>query len=136
MSDLTPDFKNMTTDEIRSGISTLNTVIHDLKRMAQTEHKHFAVTWGASTLLVAGTTIIFPPAALLALTASNIINVDPMVRMTLARQALKEAEDLRHKFKIVWRARPGRAFRDVAARTARETERKKQNRKFKFPGFG
>jgi hypothetical protein len=37
---------------------------------------------------------------------------------------IQEAIELRKRFKIVWRARPGRAFHDVVARKRREHERK------------
>jgi hypothetical protein len=43
--------------------------------------------------------------------------------------------ELRKRYKIVWRARPGRAFHDVAARKKREKERRRNAPDYFFP-FG
>lgn len=131
-----PDFKNMTIRQMREDMTALNHLIKELKAIEKDNTKKFALTWGAGTLATAAVTAFFPPAAFLVLTTSTMMNVDPMARTMMARDMLRKAEDLRERYKIVWRARPGRAFHDVAARNKREVERKKQNRKFKFPGFG
>ncbi len=41
---------------------------------------------------------------------------------------IEQAEQLRKKYKIVWRARPGRAFHDVAARKKKQKEMKRYTR--------
>ncbi len=131
-----PDFKNMTIRQMREDMTALNHLIKELKAIEKDNTKKFALTWGAGTLATAAVTLIFPPAAFMVLSTSTMLNVDPLARSMMARQMLHKAEDLRERYKIVWRARPGRAFHDVAARNKREAERKKQNRKFRFPGFG
>ncbi|MEZ0223949.1 MAG: hypothetical protein ACAH83_05305 [Alphaproteobacteria bacterium] len=50
--------------------------------------------------------------------------------------AMHDLETLRARFKMVWRARPGRAFHDVAARKKREAKRRRDSGlDFGFP-FG
>lgn len=134
--DPVPDFKNMNTDELREGLSALNGLIKDLRIAQARENKRFVVTYSAGTLATAVTTMVFPPAALIMLTSTTMMNVDPMAKALLLRQVLRDAEEMRRRYKTVWRARPGRSQFNLAARKAREAERKKQNRKFKFPGFG
>jgi hypothetical protein len=45
---------------------------------------------------------------------------------------IEQAEELRRKYKIVWRARPGRAFHDVAARKKKQKEMKRYTRGPRF----
>ena len=133
--DPVPDFKNMTPEELRENLSALNGLIKDLRIAQARENKRFIRTYSAGTLATAVTSIVFPPAAIIILTSSTMMNVDPMAKALLLRQVLHDAEEMRDKFKTVWRARPGRKQFNLAARRAREVERKKQNRWFKFPGF-
>jgi len=130
-----PDFKNMTPQELREGLSALNGLIKELKIAQSREDKRVAVTYSTGMLATAITTIVFPPAAVIMLATSSAMNVDPMAKALLLRQVLRDAEDMRKRYKIVYRARPGRKQFNLAARRVREIERKKQNRKFKFPGF-
>jgi hypothetical protein len=131
-----PDFRDMTEKDLRSGISELNQLIKELKRIHKDESRRVTVATGASVLSAVLLTAVFPPGGILIATTSAVVNIDPTLRTILARQALDNAEELRAKFKTVYRARPGRAFHDVAARAAREKQRRKAGRKFHFPGFG
>ena len=130
-----PDFKNMTRDEMRADLSALNGLIKQLKIAQSREDKRVAVTYGTGVLATAITTMVFPPAAIIMLATSSAMNVDPMAKALLLRQVLRDAEEMRKRYKIVYRARPGRKQFNIAARRQREIERKKQNRKFHFPGF-
>ena len=49
---------------------------------------------------------------------------------------LSDLKALRKRYKIVWRARPGRVFHDVAARRQREKERRFVNGGYYIPPFG
>ena len=131
-----PDFKNMTIKQMSEDMTALNHLIKELKAIKEDNTKKFALTWGVGTLATAAVTLVFPPAAFMVLSTSTMMNIDPMARTMMARDMLHKAEELRERYKIVWRARPGRAFHDVAARNKREAARKKRSRKFKFPGFG
>lgn len=131
-----PDFRKMTIDDLREGISTLNKIIAKLKDFRNTQSKRLWISWGAGTAATAAIAIAFPPAALLVAATSTILSIEPAAGTAVGSQVLGKAEELRHKFKTVYRARPGRAFHDVAARREREKARKKANHKFKFPGFG
>jgi hypothetical protein len=134
--DPTPDFRKMTIEDLREGISELNKIIKKLKEFQKVQSKRLWVSWGAGTAATAAISIIFPPAALMVMATSTILSVEPAAGAALSGNMLAKAEELRGKFKTVYRARPGRAFHDVAARREKEKARKKTNRKFKFPGFG
>jgi len=71
----TPDFRKMTEQELREGISALNKTIKPLRELEKKQEKEFWTVWGAGTLTVAGVSVIFPPAALIALSASTIFTV-------------------------------------------------------------
>ena len=131
-----PDFRKMTIEDLREGISTLNHIIKKLKDFQKTQSKRLWISWGAGTAATAAIAIAFPPAVLLVAATSTILSVEPAAGAALGSQMLGKAEELRHKFKTVYRARPVRAFHDVAARREKEKARKKSHRKFKFPGFG
>lgn len=131
-----PDFRKMTIEDLREGISTLNHIIRKLKDFRNTQSKRLWISWGAGTAATAAIAIAFPPAALLVAATSTILSAEPAAGTEIGSQVLGKAEELRHKFKTVYRARPGRAFHDVAARREREKARKKAQHKFKFPGFG
>ena len=50
--------------------------------------------------------------------------------------AIEELKELRKRYKIVWRARPGRVFHDIAARKQREQDRRFINGGYFIPPFG
>jgi hypothetical protein len=134
--DPTPDFRKMTIEDLREGISTLNKIIKELKEFQKTQSRRLWVSWGAGTAATGAIAVIFPPAALMVAVTSTILSADPAAGAAMSSNMLAKAEELRHKFKTVYRARPGRAFHDVAARREKEKARKKAQHKFKFPGFG
>ncbi|TAL39497.1 MAG: hypothetical protein EPN97_02225 [Alphaproteobacteria bacterium] len=131
-----PDFRKMTIADLREGISELNKIIKKLKEFQKTQSKRLWVSWGAGTAATAAISVIFPPAALLVAATSTMLTIEPAAGAAMSNNFLAKAEELRHKFKTVYRARPGRAFHDVAARREKEKTRRKAGRKFKFPGFG
>jgi hypothetical protein len=131
---MNPDFRNMTADDLREGITTLNRIIRELKDFQEKQHKRLAVSWGAGTAATAAIAIIFPPAALMVAATTTMLAIDPAASATVGKMALKNAEALRHKFKTVYRARPGQAFHDVSARRKREAARKKAQRRHWFSG--
>jgi hypothetical protein len=135
-ADLTPDFRDMTIDDLREGISTLNKIIKRIKEFQQQQNKKFAISWGAGTIASAAIALAFPPAAMMVVATTAMLSLDPAAGAAVSQKMLNDAESLRHKFKTVYRARPGRAFHDVFARREKEKARKKANRKFKFPGIG
>jgi hypothetical protein len=132
----TPDFRHMTEEELRAGIAALNKTIKPLRKLEKKEEGEFWAVWSAGTLTVAGLTVVFPPAALIAISASTVLTLDKSIKASTVRRMRQDAETLRDKFKTVYRARPGRKQFNIDARRTREAERKKQKRRFKFPGFG
>lgn len=134
MTQRTPDFRKMTEDDLRNGISELNKVIKPLRALEKKRDKVFWGTWGASTLTVAGISVVFPPVALLAFSTGMLVTMDKTVRASEIWEMRDQAESLRAKFKAVYRARPGRKQFDIDARRTREAERKKQKKWFRFGG--
>lgn len=126
----------MTTQDLREGISELNKIIKKLKEFQKVQSKRLWISWGAGTAATAAIAMIFPPAALMVMATSTILSAEPAAGAAICGNVLAQAEEMRRKFKTVYRARPGRAFHDVAARREKEKARKKTNHKFKFPGFG
>lgn len=136
LAELNPDFRQMTIDDLREGITALNKIIKELKDFQQKQNKRFNVSLGLGTAATAAVALAFPPAALMVAATSLMVSIDPAAGATVGQMALNNAQELRQKFKTVYRARPGRSFHDVAARRKKEAERKKAKRKFRFPGFG
>src|SRR3954464_1882733 len=117
---MTPDFRQMTVEDLREGITALNKIIKELKDFQQKQNKRFNVSMGLGTAATAAVALAFPPAALLVGATALMVSIDPAAGATVGQMALKNAETLRQKFKTVYRARPGRSFHDVAARRKKE----------------
>ncbi|MDP2207004.1 MAG: hypothetical protein Q8K65_11940 [Alphaproteobacteria bacterium] len=143
MASRRPDFRNMTPDEIKKGISSLNRDIRALRAQVNRTTGKFFIGQAATVGVGVPATLIFPPLGLGIMAAGMIHGVEKSAESSVQRAQLAEAESLRKSFKAVWRARPGRPFRDVDARNKREAERRadkernkilnQYNRKF---GFG
>lgn len=143
MASRRPDFRNMTPDEIKQGISSLNRDIRSLREQVSRTTGKFFLGQAAAVGVGVPATMIFPPLGLGIMAVGMIHGVEKSAESSVQRARLAEAESLRKSFKAVWRARPGRPFRDVDARNKREAERRadkerekilrQYNRKF---GFG
>jgi hypothetical protein len=143
MASRRPDFRNMTPEEIKQNISSLNRDIRVLREQVNRTTGKFFLGQAAAVGVGVPATLIFPPLGLGIMAAGMIHGVEKSAENSVQRAQLAEAESLRKSFKAVWRARPGRPFRDVDARGKREAERradkerekiiKQYNRKF---GFG
>lgn len=125
----TPDFRKMTPQDLRDGTTALNKIIKAMRNYKHENDKRLIVggSAGAMGALVAG--LMFPPAALIVAAGATIINMPSIAGSSAGAAVLKDAVELRRKFKEVWRARPGRPFRDVAARIKRTEERRKLAKK-------
>ncbi len=135
MAKKTPDFRHMTPDDLREGIAVLNKTIKKLRAFQGQQNRRFVLTTGGGAVAAAIAAIIFPPAGAVVAMGTLLLNMDPATASAVSGLVLDDAIDLRAKFKEVYRARPGRAFHDVAGRIEKEKARKKKNRKFRFPGF-
>lgn len=132
MASRRPDFRNMTPDEIRKGISDLNREIRDLRKQANVATGKFFLGQAATVGVGVPATMIFPPLGLGIMAAGMIHGVEKSAENSALRIRLAEAERLRHSFKTVWRARPGRPFHDVDARNKREAERRADKQRQKI----
>jgi hypothetical protein len=122
-----PDFRHMTPAEIKDAISTLNPLIRDLKRFIDSGHSKYLAGWKE------GTAASQKMAKLLPMHASIVNRLAEMpvrgngegVRglVGLAYPIRDDAEELRKKYKTVWRARPGRRQFDLSKRIGRENIR-------------
>jgi len=143
MASRRPDFRNMTPDEIKQGISSLNRDIRALRQQMNKTTGKFFLGQAAAVGVGVPATMLFPPLGLGIMAAGLVHGAEKTAESSIQRARLAEAESLRKSFKTVWRARPGRPFHDVDARARREAERRadkerqkiinQYNRKF---GFG
>lgn len=129
-----PDFRQMTPDELRRGITTLNFLVRDLKRFQQSGQTGFLRDWREGTQAAADAATVLPSAALVTRLADMPGEMDKTGAYLLGRTLVAEAENLRRQYKDVWRGRPRTRFHDVAARRSRELARGKGKRP--GPKFG
>lgn len=120
-----PNFREMTAQELRQGLTTLNALVRDLKRFERTGQTAFLAEWREGTPGEKAAAAVFPSAALVTRLATLAIPIDPVGAKLFGRNLVAEAEKLQRSYKDVWRARPGLTFRDVAARAQREEQRRK-----------
>jgi hypothetical protein len=124
MASKTPDFKNMTPEQMRENISALNREIRELRKLSGQAMGGFFKGQAVTLGLGVPATLVFPPLGAGIMAAGMVHGSQKTVESMVIRDRLAEAETLRHKFKTVWRARPGRKFLDIDARCKRENERK------------
>lgn len=132
MTSKRPDFRNMTPDEIRQGISKLNREIRDLRQQMNRAAGKFYLGQAATVGVAVPAAMVFPPLGLGIMAAGMVHGLEKSAESAAARSRLAEAESLRHKFKTVWRARPGRPFHDIDARVKREADRRAENERRKI----
>ena len=123
-----PDFRQMSADDLKLGIMTLAELSRDLKRFRRTGEPRHLRLWAEGTPGAARAAIVFPSAGIMQGFASMRVKIDQGAARMLVDQLVSEAETLRARYKDVWRARPGRAFRDIAARVKREKQRPRWTR--------
>jgi hypothetical protein len=128
--DPAPDFREMTAQELRQGLTTLNALVRDLKRFQRTGKTAFLAAWKEGTPGEKAAAAVFPSAALVTRLASLGVPIDSTGAQLFARDLVAQAEKLQRSYKDIWRARPGHKFRDVAARAKREEQRRKSRRWF------
>jgi hypothetical protein len=123
-----PDFRHMSADDLRRGILTLAELSRDLKRFSRTGEPRHLRLWAEGTVGYENALLVFPSAAIVRGFASMPAKIGESAARMLVDQLVSEADNLRGRYKDVWRARPGRAFRDIAARVKREKQRPKWTR--------
>jgi hypothetical protein len=129
-----PDFRNMTLDEIRENISTLNKVIKNLKTARKKNDKEWLIGSGIGLATIAGVGALSGGLALIPFMASMGYSTGKAIKGMSVEDALFDTRDLRKKFKDVYRARPGRKQFNIAARKERERIRREKKGPF-YPGF-
>lgn len=131
-----PDFRKMSPDEIKENISALNKLIRDTKRAHAKNQKVFFALSGAGVAGTAAAVVFFPPALIFMAAFTGAAMGESGARAASTSQVLAYAEETRDRLKTLYRARPGRKQFNLAARRARETERRARNNKNKYPhGF-
>lgn len=132
MTQRRPDFKNMTPDDLRRGISELNRNIRDLRKQMNVTTGKFFLGQTAALGAAVPAAMVFPPLAAGILAAGMIHGAEKSAETSIQRARLSEAESLRQQFKTVWRARPGRPFHDIDARVRRENTRRAEKERKKI----
>lgn len=127
-----PDFKNMDPADIRRGISELNREISDLRKQMNKTAGKFLIGQATAVGIGVPATMIFPPLGLGIMAAGMLHGTEKSAEASIIRHRLSEAESLRSSFKTVWRARPGRPFRDIDARNRREFNRRAEKEREKI----
>lgn len=118
--DSTPDFRQMTPQELRQGLTTLNALVRDLKRFHRTGQPRCLAEWREGTPGAAQAAAVLPSAGLVIRLAELPVPLEAFGSNILSRDLLAEAETLRKKYKDVWRARPRETVRDFSARLKRK----------------
>jgi hypothetical protein len=121
-----PDFKNMKLQEIRDNISGLNREITQTVKAEIEAGNRFLAGEGFLLAVALPVTIIFPPAIFAGVMVGAAYGAEAMAETKELQKKRMEQEALREKFKLVWRARPGRRQFDLNARRTREAARRKQ----------
>lgn len=132
MSERRPDFKNMTPDDIRSGISKLNTQIGDLRKKMNLAAGKMLIGQTLAMGAVIPAAMVFPPLAAGVAAAGMLHGVEKSTEGAILRREFNKAVELRQKYKTVWRARPGRTFYDVDKRIQRENDRRAEKQRKKI----
>ena len=132
MTQRRPDFKNMTPADLRRGISELNRDIRDLRKQMNITTGKFFIGQTAALGAAVPAAMVFPPLAFGIMAAGIIHGAEKSAETSIQRARLSEAESLRHQFKTVWRARPGRPFHDIDARVRRENTRRAEKERKKI----
>jgi hypothetical protein len=126
--DRTPDFRHMTPEAIRQGVTTLNFLVRDLKRFQASGDTRWLRSWREGTEDAQKAAAVLPSAALVIRLAEMPGPLDTLGASILGKPLVAEAEELRKKYKDVWRGRPREKFHDVSARVKREEQRRKASR--------
>lgn len=124
-----PDFRTMTPDDLRRGISDLNGQSRRLRDEMNRVAGRFALGQMATVGAAGAAMAVFPPLAAGVIAAGLMHGVDQSAQSAVLRARLAEVESLRKSFKTVWRARPGRRFYDIDARGRRESARRAEKRR-------
>lgn len=133
-----PDFRSMTAAEIKDAISTLNPLIRDLNRFIDSGHSKYLASWKEGTAASQKMAKLLPAHAGIVnrLAEMPVRGNGEAVRgiVGLAYPIRDDAEELRKKYKTVWRARPGRKQFNLSQRIGRENIRtvKKITKDFPF----
>lgn len=130
-----PDFRQMSASDLRAGVMVLSELVRDLKRFQDSGDPRHLRLWAEGTKGAEAASRFFPSAALVTSMAGLPGPVGREGALLLGRNLVSEAERLQRSYKDIWRARPGRQFRDIAARVKREEQRRKSRgwlRRFKF----
>jgi hypothetical protein len=126
--DSNPDFRHMSPEALRQGVTVLNFLIRDLKKFQKSGITKCLSAWREGTKEAAQAVAVLPSAALVMRLADMPGPIDPAGAHMLGNHLVEEAEALRKKYKDIWRGRPRARFHDVSARTRREEQRRKANR--------
>ena len=118
--DSTPDFRQMTPDELRQGLTTLNFLVRDLKRFQSSGLPKCLSEWREGTRGAALAAAVLPSAGLVTRLADMPGPIDGLGAQMLGKQLVAEAEALRQKYKGVWRGRPRDKFLDANVRLKRK----------------
>jgi hypothetical protein len=127
------DFRDMTIQDLRRNISAFNRNIAALRGKAEKQTKKFF--WGEAAALGAlvPAALVAPPVAAGVTAFGLAYGAGAMAQDIVIAKRLSDVKTLRDQFKTVYRARPGRPFRDFEARARRE---KARNAAKKGRGFG
>jgi hypothetical protein len=118
--DSTPDFRHMTPQDLRRGLTTLNALVRDLKRFHRTGQPRCLAEWREGTPGAAQAAAVLPSAGLVTRLAELPVPLEAIGTSLLGRDLVTEAETLRKKYKDVWRARPRETVRDISSRLKRK----------------
>lgn len=110
------DFRSMSLEEIRAGISKLNRDIKALRQAEEQVDVRFFAGQGIAISLTFVSSIVFPPAALISTAFGVVDGMSKMPVMAIMTAKRKECVELRRQFKEVYRARPGRKYFNPDAR--------------------
>ncbi len=119
----TPDFRKMTLEEIKQGISDLNKFLVEAKKIQSGQRKSFYWVTGAGVAGATGAALLFPPALMFFAAFTGAAAGESGARMAAGSRIIGDAEKLRTQLKTLYRARPGRKQFNLAARRQREAAR-------------
>jgi hypothetical protein len=131
-----PDFRQMSASDLRTGVMVLSELVRDLKRFRDTGDTRHLRLWAEGTKGAEAASRFFPSAALVMRIGGMPGPFPREAAMLLGRNLVSDAEKLQRSYKDIWRARPGRAFHDIAARVKREERRRKSRGWFGGPKSG
>ena len=120
----TPDFRKMTTHEIKENISDLNRKIVSLRREEQSAHEEYMLGVGLGSVGAMAAAIFVPPAVFIIAAGGGIALMEKAIDNRELSAKLRAHENLRTQFKKVYKSRPGRKQFDLAARRKREDIRR------------